>query len=253
MSGATIAHPVGDARPGGHGSGQIDRRSGLTPRDFARDYLDPLKPVIVTDAFEHWRAARKWTPGFFREAYGSRSVTVEEFSTRCPAFSTDERSNAAAPAPYLRNVAIAVGAGTAGGHQPLPVQIGPTGGPLFRAAVADIAGAHIGGPRVIPTLRSITCTPHVRPALARNTSILRQYPLPAAGHRSEQVLHRRPRSSRPGAVSAIRARRAREVRVATRRDAVCPVGLVAHGADPRTEHYRVGEHGEQGQLGGIRG
>lgn len=135
MNGATIAHPVGDARPGGHGAGQVDRRSGLTQREFARDYLDPLKPVIVTDAIEHWRAWRKWTPAFFREAYGSRSVTVDGVRrSLSDLLDLIERSNAATPAPYLRNVAIADWAPELlADIQPLPVQIRPNwlDSPLF--------------------------------------------------------------------------------------------------------------------------
>src|SRR3954451_22707127 len=108
MSVASIAHPVGDARPGGHGATHVDRRSGLPQREFAREYLEPLKPVIVTDAIEHWTARRKWTPAFFRDAYGSRSVTVDGVHHRlADLLDLIERSNASAPAPYLRNLGIA--------------------------------------------------------------------------------------------------------------------------------------------------
>ena len=35
---------------------QTDRRVGLTCEQFKREYLGPLRPVILTDAISHWRA-----------------------------------------------------------------------------------------------------------------------------------------------------------------------------------------------------
>ena len=91
--------------------------------------------MIVTDAVEHWRAWRKWTPAFFREAYGSRSVTVDGVPHRLSdLLDLIERSNASAPAPYLRNVGIADWAPELMADvQPLPVQTQPNwlDSPLF--------------------------------------------------------------------------------------------------------------------------
>jgi histone arginine demethylase JMJD6 len=135
MSVASIAQPLGDARPGGRRAGHIDRRNGLTQREFVREYLDPLKPVIVTDAIQHWAAGRKWTPAFFREAYGSRSVTVDGLQHRLSdLLDLIERSNESAPAPYLRNVGIADWAPELlADIQPLPIQTRPNwlDSPLF--------------------------------------------------------------------------------------------------------------------------
>ena len=108
MSVATVSHPAGDARSGVQGSGQVDRRSGLTQREFVAEYLNPLKPVIVTDAIDRWPARQRWTPAFFREVYGARPVTVDGVEYRMSnLLDLIEHSSAAKPAPYLRNVGIA--------------------------------------------------------------------------------------------------------------------------------------------------
>ncbi|HEY6985685.1 MAG TPA: cupin-like domain-containing protein [Rhodanobacteraceae bacterium] len=84
----------------------IDRRdwSTLGPDGFRREYLLPMRPVVVSGAIDHWGATGKWTPGFFRDHYRTRSVTVDgkewplgELIDRI------EASSAQNPAPYLRN------------------------------------------------------------------------------------------------------------------------------------------------------
>jgi hypothetical protein len=55
----------------------VERRRGLSPADFARDHvLGGGKPVIITDATEHWPARSKWTFEFLRAAYGSDIVAA---------------------------------------------------------------------------------------------------------------------------------------------------------------------------------
>jgi hypothetical protein len=93
-----------DARRDGQ---PVDRRSRLTQREFAAQYLRPQKPVIVTDAFDHWPAKRRWTPAFFREHYGSRRVTVDGVDYQLSQLlDLIECSSPSKPAPYLRNVVI---------------------------------------------------------------------------------------------------------------------------------------------------
>ena len=85
----------------------VDRRDGLTHRDFVAQYLRPLKPVIVTDVLDHWPARRRWTPAFFRETYGSRSVNVDGVDYQLSdLIDRVECSSASKPAPYLRNVGL---------------------------------------------------------------------------------------------------------------------------------------------------
>ena len=55
----------------------IERAHGLTPDVFHERYLSGGgKPVVVTDALNHWGARSKWTFDFFRSRYGSDSVLV---------------------------------------------------------------------------------------------------------------------------------------------------------------------------------
>jgi hypothetical protein len=82
----------------------VERRTGLTHREFVREYLEPLRPVILTDAIAAWPALGKWTPEYFRDRWGSlvvtldgRTLSLRELAEEILA-STPER-----PAPYLRN------------------------------------------------------------------------------------------------------------------------------------------------------
>lgn len=85
----------------------VDRRLGLTHRDFLSEYVRPSKPVIVTDALDAWPARTRWTPEFFRGRYGSRTVEIDGHSYLFSAFiDLVERSTAATPAPYFRNVLV---------------------------------------------------------------------------------------------------------------------------------------------------
>lgn len=55
---------------------KIDRRAGLTPEEFAKEYLKPQKPVILTDYADQWPCKSKWTIDFFRSNYGHLDVPV---------------------------------------------------------------------------------------------------------------------------------------------------------------------------------
>jgi hypothetical protein len=82
----------------------IDRRSGLSRSAFEGEYALPNRPVIITDAIDHWSALGRWTPDFFRRQHGDLQVEVDghtlsmaELIDRIDASSEDQ------PAPYLRN------------------------------------------------------------------------------------------------------------------------------------------------------
>ncbi|MFT5478524.1 MAG: hypothetical protein ACI8Y8_003892 [Planctomycetota bacterium] len=51
-------------------AGDVDRRSGLTEREFREEYLKPKRALILQGEVEQWPAYRKWTWDFFREQYG---------------------------------------------------------------------------------------------------------------------------------------------------------------------------------------
>jgi ribosomal protein L16 Arg81 hydroxylase len=53
---------------------QIDRRAGLSLKQFHRDYRSTGKPVVILDAIDDWQARKTWTFEFFASRYGSDSV-----------------------------------------------------------------------------------------------------------------------------------------------------------------------------------
>src|SRR5579862_4193361 len=58
---------------------QIDRRSGLSLRDFHREYRAPGKPVVILDAIEDWRARKTWTFEFFKSRYPTHPVLTYRY------------------------------------------------------------------------------------------------------------------------------------------------------------------------------
>ena len=70
--------------------------------------MRPLRPVILTDAISHWRALGKWSPQFFKDAYGDLKVVVDgEAMALSELVERVEKSSEDNPAPYLRNQALA--------------------------------------------------------------------------------------------------------------------------------------------------
>ena len=53
---------------------EIPRAHALTPEVFERDYLKPMRPVIITGTMERWRAFGEWTPETFKSKYGAAVV-----------------------------------------------------------------------------------------------------------------------------------------------------------------------------------
>ncbi len=87
---------------------QIDRRAALGREQFERDYLNPLRPVVLTDAISHWPALGKWTPQFFKDRYGGLTVEVDGETTALGALiDRIQASTSDNPAPYLRNQLLA--------------------------------------------------------------------------------------------------------------------------------------------------
>jgi len=55
---------------------EVDRRSGLSQKQFRQEYLFPRKPVVITDAIETWKARSNWSLDYFSSRYGSSPITV---------------------------------------------------------------------------------------------------------------------------------------------------------------------------------
>jgi hypothetical protein len=86
----------------------IDRRVRLTQADFAREYLSPPRPVILTDALVHWRALGRWSRQFFKTEYGHLEVRVDgERMTLRELVDRIEASSEDHPATYLRDQTLA--------------------------------------------------------------------------------------------------------------------------------------------------
>jgi histone arginine demethylase JMJD6 len=97
---------------------QIERRKGLTYKQFAREYMFANKPVILVDAIESWAALSRWTPELFKSEFGDMTFVLDEELKRKAAYTAipdaaryrmsdyiDQvlASTEAAPAPYFRN------------------------------------------------------------------------------------------------------------------------------------------------------
>lgn len=54
----------------------VDRRSGLSRKAFAQEYLIPMKPVVFTDLTQSWPARQRWTVEHFKKQYGHLRVPV---------------------------------------------------------------------------------------------------------------------------------------------------------------------------------
>jgi hypothetical protein len=82
----------------------IDRRENLSLKEFEREYLLPLRPVVITDALKAWKPLGRWTPDFFQQKFGDRLVNIDGAKRPLGPF-LDEvlASTADHPAPYLRN------------------------------------------------------------------------------------------------------------------------------------------------------
>jgi len=98
----------------------IEHRENLSYEEFAREYLYPLKPVIIRGALSQWKALGRWTPEFFKNEFGDMTFRINDSEKGQADYkagggseytitqlvdrilqSTDEM-----PAPYLRNAIL---------------------------------------------------------------------------------------------------------------------------------------------------
>jgi histone arginine demethylase JMJD6 len=86
----------------------IERRAGLTRRQFEREYSLPRKPVILTDATRNWRA-RSWTLESLATAAGHCLIEYREGRGKVRFGDLIEQiatSSSDAPVPYGRNIHV---------------------------------------------------------------------------------------------------------------------------------------------------
>ena len=85
----------------------IDRRYLLPYEDFAREYLFPGKPVIISGGLAGWQAFDKWTPDYFKTNFGSMNLSIDGKNyTMADFIDRVNSSTPQNPAPYLRNAVI---------------------------------------------------------------------------------------------------------------------------------------------------
>lgn len=58
----------------------VPRVEKLSASEFRKSYLEPERPVVITDMASTWPALKKWTPDYFAREYGSLQVKVYDQS-----------------------------------------------------------------------------------------------------------------------------------------------------------------------------
>jgi len=76
--GAELLIDVGDVgeTPDRVATPWIERRSGLSPREFLEQHVRPRRPVVLTDALRHWPALQHFTHEFCRREFGELQAKV---------------------------------------------------------------------------------------------------------------------------------------------------------------------------------
>ena len=59
---------------------QVEKRSGLTREQFAKEYLIPQKPVVFKDLISDWPAKEKWTFEYLQNKFGDIEVPLYDKS-----------------------------------------------------------------------------------------------------------------------------------------------------------------------------
>lgn len=87
---------------------QIDRHKDLEPEELLHEYVQPERPVILTEAAKRWKAIGKWTPEFFQQHYGRITYEISGRSyTLAEQVDLMRRSSTETPAPYPYNLEVA--------------------------------------------------------------------------------------------------------------------------------------------------
>src|SRR5262249_47288778 len=101
--------PANDVRSGPIFSEEIDRHewSQLGCQRYVREYVNPLKRVIITGAIQHWPASSKWTFDFFQDHFGHLPLEIDgRHLSMAQLIAEVAASTPSAPAPYLHNYPV---------------------------------------------------------------------------------------------------------------------------------------------------
>jgi len=82
--GAELLVEVGRAgeTAAGASTAWIERKSGLTPREFLEQHLRPRRPVVLTDALRDWPALQRFSHEFCRTQFGHLPAKVRAHGYR---------------------------------------------------------------------------------------------------------------------------------------------------------------------------
>lgn len=56
----------------------VVEKLALTPDEFKKNYLFKNRPVVLTNASEHWKARGKFTPDFFKKNYAGVEIKIDK-------------------------------------------------------------------------------------------------------------------------------------------------------------------------------
>jgi len=88
---------------------QIDRRSKLSLSAFEAEYVAKSRPVLLTDATDHWPARSKWTLDWFAERFPHKQVKFDNKTWEIGAFVRDlqaSKGSRTQTVPYLKMVKV---------------------------------------------------------------------------------------------------------------------------------------------------
>lgn len=79
----------------------IVEKLALTPEEFKKNYLFKNRPVVLTNATEHWSGLGKFTPEFFKQNYPEILLTIKDRQLKLGEYIDMMLSSTAEnPAPY---------------------------------------------------------------------------------------------------------------------------------------------------------
>jgi hypothetical protein len=85
----------------------VDRRTNLSHEEFINEYVNPARPVVLTDAIKDWKALKKYTPAWFKENYPHVTKNISGVTYKMDDFiDMMLASTAENPAPYPYNFDI---------------------------------------------------------------------------------------------------------------------------------------------------
>jgi histone arginine demethylase JMJD6 len=85
----------------------VDKREHLSRKDFANEYYNHCKPVVIKDATKQWKAHGSWSAEFFKNTFAKRNVKVggKQYLMK-DYMDIVIASSAENPSPYLNEVNI---------------------------------------------------------------------------------------------------------------------------------------------------